>query len=415
MMRGTSSHARVSAWAMVRRTPRSGTTSPGVPDCDWRAGGAASARAARDAAAAARAGAAAGARGAEAPAGGVSPGAAAPAAARSTSSRRMRPCGPLPVTSSSATPSSRASLRVVGAASGGPVRGAAGVTAPTSVSWARAGARGVAAGPPPGPAQPAPRGAADPPLALAPSASITASTEPTSSVSPGSPHSRVMTPSAGQGMTTVALSVWISTRSWCSLTRSPSATCQAMISAVAMPSPTSGRRNSMGTGSGLHGCADGVDHALDRGHVQLLEGARRVGRVGGGDATDGRLQRPEGLLLDRRHQLAAEARRERSLVQDDRAPARGDRLAQRIDVERHQAAQVEDADRVALLGGAVGRTLGDDHRGAVGDDDEVRPLAHDARLAQRDGVVLLGHLVLDQPVAAQRLAEEHGIRIADRR
>ena len=53
-----------------------------------------------------------------------------------------------------------------------------------------------------------------------------------------------MTPSAGHGMTTVALSVWISTRSWCSLTWSPSATCQAMISAVAMPSPTSGRRNS---------------------------------------------------------------------------------------------------------------------------------------------------------------------------
>jgi hypothetical protein len=151
----------------------------------------------------------------------------------------MRPCGPLPVTSSSATPSSRASLRVVGAASGGPARGAAG--APASASWAGAGdvVGGVAAA--------APAGAAEPPFALAPSASITASTEPTSSVSPGSPHSRVMMPSAGQGMTTVALSVWISTRSWCSLTRSPSVTCQATISAVAMPSPTSGRRNSMGT------------------------------------------------------------------------------------------------------------------------------------------------------------------------
>ena len=218
---------------MVRRTPRSGTTSPGAPVSDRRAGGAASARAARDAAAAARAGAPAGegAPGAEAPGGGSAPGAAAPAAARSTSSRRMRPCGPLPVTSSSATPRSRASLRVVGAASGGPVRGEAEAASP---SWARTGAaRGAARA-----------GVAAPPLAAAPSASITASTEPTSSVSPGSPHSRVMTPSAGHGMTTVALSVWISTRSWCSRTRSPSATCQAMISAVAMPSPTSGRRNS---------------------------------------------------------------------------------------------------------------------------------------------------------------------------
>ena len=101
-------------------------------------------------------------------------------------------------------------------------------------------------------------------------------------------------------------------------------------------------------------------------------------------------------------------------MQDDRAPAGGDRLAQRVDVERHQAAQVEHADRVALLGGALGGALGDDHRGAVGDDDEVGPLAHDARLAQRDRVVLLGDLVLDQPVAAQRLAEEHRIGIADR-
>ena len=101
-------------------------------------------------------------------------------------------------------------------------------------------------------------------------------------------------------------------------------------------------------------------------------------------------------------------------MQDDRAPARGDRLTQRVDVERDQAAQIEDADGVALLGGAVGGALGDDDRGAVGDDDEVRPLAHDARLAQRDGVVLLGNLVLDQPVAAQRLAEEHRVGIADR-
>src|SRR3954463_16547206 len=69
MVRGTSSHARVSAWAMVRRTPRRGTTSPGVPACDWRAGGAASARAARDAAAAARGGTAGG-----APAGGTAGG-----------------------------------------------------------------------------------------------------------------------------------------------------------------------------------------------------------------------------------------------------------------------------------------------------------------------------------------------------
>ena len=227
---------------MVRRTPRNGTTSPGAPVSDRRAGGAASARAARDAAAAARAGASAAVSvpGASTPAGGVDPGGSAPAAARSTSSRRMRPCGPLPidVLERDAEIASEPACRRRGEREARARRGRPHRHPPRRPRRRRAPVRRAAPAPPP---------AAEPPFAAAPSASITARTEPTSSVSPGSPHSRVMTPFAGHGMTTVALSVWISTRSWCSRTWSPSATCQAMISAVAMPSPTSGRRNSSAT------------------------------------------------------------------------------------------------------------------------------------------------------------------------
>ena len=85
MIRGTSSHAFVSPWAIARRTPRSGTTCAG----DGRR---------RDQ------------RSAQRPGDGR--------AARSTSSRTIRPCGPLPATAARSTPSSRASRRVAGAASG---------------------------------------------------------------------------------------------------------------------------------------------------------------------------------------------------------------------------------------------------------------------------------------------------------
>jgi hypothetical protein len=44
----------------------------------------------------------------------------------------------------------------------------------------------------------------------------------------------------GEVSSTVALSVITSTRSWSSSTRSPTFTCQAVISASAVPSPTSG-------------------------------------------------------------------------------------------------------------------------------------------------------------------------------
>ena len=56
-------------------------------------------------------------------------------------------------------------------------------------------------------------GAAPWPLPAATSGAKIASTAPTSSVSPGCAQRRCTTPVTGHGITTIALSVWISTRS----------------------------------------------------------------------------------------------------------------------------------------------------------------------------------------------------------
>ena len=65
---------------------------------------------------------------------------------------------------------------------------------------------------------------------------------PTANISPGSPRRSTTLPETGEVISTVALSVITSTSGWSSSTRSPTATCQATISASAVPSPTSGRR-----------------------------------------------------------------------------------------------------------------------------------------------------------------------------
>ncbi len=67
-----------------------------------------------------------------------------------------------------------------------------------------------------------------------------ASSAPTAMMSPGLPVMLRTRPLTGEGISTTALSVDISTRGWSSLSRSPALTCQAMISADTVPSPRSG-------------------------------------------------------------------------------------------------------------------------------------------------------------------------------
>ena len=66
---------------------------------------------------------------------------------------------------------------------------------------------------------------------------------PTLTVAPSSTSSPATTPSYGDGSSTTALAVSISTMTWLTLTGSPGLTCQATMSASVSPSPTSGSLN----------------------------------------------------------------------------------------------------------------------------------------------------------------------------
>ncbi len=64
---------------------------------------------------------------------------------------------------------------------------------------------------------------------------------PTSTVCPGATSSEVTLPANGDGNSTAAFAVSISTRIWFTPTWSPGATRHPRISASVRPSPTSGR------------------------------------------------------------------------------------------------------------------------------------------------------------------------------
>ena len=230
-----------------------------------------------------------------------------------TSSARIRPPGPVPVTARRSTPSSDASRRVAGDALGrpsgdgspagsGPV-GPVGPVGSTDTSPVGAG---------PGVDGEAPSmAAAEPDSSAGPEpSSITTSTSPTWTMSPTAAPWRVTVPVTGDGISTLDLSVMISTKGWLRSTRSPSATSQVTTSASCRPSPMSGRRNSTVTtrtslthkkaatgrcspqansprpGSARptsrrhgHGLADGGHDPLGVGDVVVLQQTDRVGHV----------------------------------------------------------------------------------------------------------------------------------------
>ena len=103
-------------------------------------------------------------------------------------------------------------------------------------------------------------------------------------------------PATGDSISTVALSVIMSASCWSSSTRSPTLTCQATISASAMPSPMSGSLNSKVAIS---------PPSLSRARLEPLRAGEigpfigvRIGRVPAGDALDRRFEMIEAALLD---------------------------------------------------------------------------------------------------------------------
>ena len=81
-------------------------------------------------------------------------------------------------------------------------------------------------------------------MGAAPSSPMTTSTVPTGTTSPSATMILATLPAAGEGISTVVLSVWISTSGSSSAISWPSSTSQRAISPSVRPSPRSGSLNS---------------------------------------------------------------------------------------------------------------------------------------------------------------------------
>ncbi|MPM78422.1 hypothetical protein SDC9_125433 [bioreactor metagenome] len=168
-----------------------------------------------------------------------------------TSSAVIRPLLPVPFTSSSGTPSSRANLRTEGDAYGKlPDGGTVGLCAGTAVAAATGAAAGADTGAAGAAAATAGAGAdaADAGAAAAPCALIWPTTSPTLTLSPTFSVSAVMVPAAGDGISIDALSDSTVNSDCSAVTVSPTFTSSS-ITATSLKSPMSGILMSMATGA----------------------------------------------------------------------------------------------------------------------------------------------------------------------
>jgi hypothetical protein len=134
----------------------------------------------------------------------------------------------------------------------------------------------------------------------------------------------------------------MSARFWSSSIRSPTRTCQATISASAMPSPMSG--------------------SLKAGEIGPFQ-AVRIRGVEAGDALHRRFQVIEAALLHQSGEFGAEAAGARRLVDDHAAAGLLHALLDRLDVERDQGSEVDD---LGIDAGFLDHLLADVDHGAIG-------------------------------------------------
>src|SRR5215467_11399636 len=196
---------------------------------------------------------------------------------------------------------------------------------------------------------------------------------------------------------------------------SPGCTLHCTSSTSAMPSPISGTLTTWSAISGLPACRpEGGRRPFDRprsklsswrhshlrrtpqrladtvraGEIRPLLGMR-IGRVPAGYALDGRFEMKKTVLLHQCRKLSAEAARARRFVHDHTAAGLFYGGHDRLEVERPQAAQVDD---LGVDAGFACRGFGDPYHRAVGEhrDRTSRP-THCGRF-ERHGVVIFRNL-----------------------
>src|SRR5207244_4462585 len=129
----------------------------------------------------------------------------------------------------------------------------------------------------------------------------------------------------------------------------------------------------------------------------------------------GRLEMEERALHDRRGDLGGGPEAPRRLVDDDGAAGLADRRDDRLAIERGDREEVQHLGLHAILGlEHVGRLARDAQHGAVGDEREIASLADHLRRTDREGLGLLGDLLLRGVVERLRLEKDHRVGVADR-
>src|SRR6185436_14115600 len=93
-----------------------------------------------------------------------------------------------------------------------------------------------------------------------------------------------------------------------------------------------------------------------------------IRRVPARHPLDWRLQRVETMFLDKRGKLGSETTGLGSFMDHDAMPGLFDRLNNRVEIQRHQRAQIED---LGVDPGLFGGSQGDMHHGPVSEDRHI--------------------------------------------
>src|SRR5688500_13598361 len=225
-----------------------------------------------------------------------------------------------------------------------------------------------------------------------PSSPITAIVRPTST-SPSETAILSRTPEASASTSCVTLSVSSSYSGSPFSTLSPSDLSHLTIVPDSMPCPRRGSLISVAIAT--HSSLDGREHVVGvRNDPLLHHRGERERRELCAHALDRRVEPIEGAVLDHGRDLGAEAHPRHCLVRDDAAVRLLHRRDERVLVERLQRSRIDHLNGDALLFGLLRRRQRLVHEPPGGDDRDVLPLAMDARLAERNRLELVRHLLL---------------------
>jgi len=149
------------------------------------------------------------------------------------------------------------------------------------------------------------------------------------------------------------------------------------------------------------------------GQVVVLERVQRERRVEARDAPDRCLLVEQGFLLDRRRDFTRQPTRLRGFVDDRGAAGLLERFDDCFLVQRRERPQVYDLD-VDLAGEVLRCLQGRAGHCAPREHRDVRSLASDGGLTDRDLVGFVRNLLAERPVDEFRFEEDYRVRRANR-